>query len=108
MGGSLLQLVAKSVEDLYLTDNPQITFFKIVYRRTTNFSTEPVPQTFVHTADWGKKVSCVLSRAGDLIGKIYLVVTLPSIPLYLDDNGVPDPIAKIAWVRRIGYALINS
>ena len=36
MGGGLLQLVAYGAQDVYLTGNPQITFFKVVYRRHTN------------------------------------------------------------------------
>ena len=40
MGGGLMQLVAMGAQDVYLTGNPQITFFKVVYRRHTNFSKE--------------------------------------------------------------------
>ena len=46
MGGGLLQLVAYGAQDIYLTGNPQITFFKVVYRRHTNFSIEAIQQTF--------------------------------------------------------------
>ena len=44
MGGGLMQLVAYGAQDVYLTGNPQITFFKVVYRRHTNFSTESIQQ----------------------------------------------------------------
>ncbi len=108
MTGGLIQLVAYGPEDLFLTKDPQITFFKMVYRRHTNFSREEIPQYFVHTPNFGKKTSCILSRSGDLIEKIYLVVVLPNVPTFLDDDGNPDPIAKVAWVRQIGYAIINS
>ena len=40
MGGGLMQLVAMGAQDVYLTGDPQITFWKIVYRRYTNFSIE--------------------------------------------------------------------
>jgi hypothetical protein len=40
MGGGLLQLVAYGAQDVYLTGNPQITFFKVAYRRHTNFALE--------------------------------------------------------------------
>ena len=40
MGGGLMQLVAYGAQDIYLTGNPQITFFKVVYHRHTNFSME--------------------------------------------------------------------
>ena len=46
MGGGLMQLVAYGAQDIYLTGNPQITFFKVVYRRHTNFSMEAIEQTW--------------------------------------------------------------
>ena len=52
MGGGLMQLVAYGAQDLYLTGNPQITFFKVVYRRHTNFSIESIEQVFSGTADF--------------------------------------------------------
>jgi hypothetical protein len=72
-----MQLVAYGAQDIYLTGNPQITFFKVVYRRHTNFSIESIEQTFNGTADFGKKVSCTISRNGDLVHRIYLQTTLP-------------------------------
>ena len=79
MGGGLLQLVAYGAQDMYLTGNPQITFFKIVYRRHTSFAMECIEQTFNGMADWGKKVTCTISRNGDLINRMYLRVELPSV-----------------------------
>lgn len=72
MGGGLMQLVAYGAQDIYLTGNPQITFFKVVYRRHTNFSMESIQQTFDGTADFGNSVSCTISRNGDLIHRMYL------------------------------------
>jgi len=72
MGGGLMQLVAIGAADVYLTGNPQITFFKIVYKRYTNFSMESLEQSFNGTAGYGKTVNTVISRNGDLIGKMYL------------------------------------
>lgn len=77
MGGGLMQLVAYGAQDIYLTGNPQITFFKVVYRRHTNFSMESIEQTFNGSADFGKKVSVTVSRNGDLITKCYLNAELP-------------------------------
>ncbi len=108
MTGGLIQLVAYGLEDLYLTKDPQITFFKIVYRRHTNFSTEVIPQFFLQTPNFGKRVTCVLSRNGDLIRKMHLVVVLPVIPQFKDENNNIDVLTKFAWVRRIGYAIIRS
>jgi hypothetical protein len=72
MGGGLLQLVAYGAQDVYLTGNPQITFFKVVYRRHTNFSIESIQQTFNGTAALGSRVTCQISRNGDLVHKVYL------------------------------------
>ena len=72
MGGGLMQLVAYGAQDIYLTGNPQITFFKVVYRRHTNFAMESVDQTLNGTASAGNKVTATISRNGDLVGRMYL------------------------------------
>jgi len=109
MAGAIIQLVAYGVQDLYLTGDPQITFFKIIYRRHTNFSIESVIQNFSSPANFGEIVTCTLSRVGDLVGQIMLYVNIPPIPKFTDSftcNG--DPNKKIAWVRYLGYALIQE
>jgi len=77
MGGGLLQLVAYGAQDVYLTGNPQITFFKVAYRRHTNFAMEAIQQTFTGNANFGNTVTCQISRNGDLIHRSYLEVQLP-------------------------------
>tara|TARA_X000001036_G_scaffold399381_1_gene403003 strand:- start:15401 stop:16615 length:1215 start_codon:yes stop_codon:yes gene_type:complete len=72
MGGGLLQLVAHGAQDIYLTGDPQITYFKVVYRRHTNFSMESIQQQFSSTASSGNKTTCIISRNGDLIASMYL------------------------------------
>ena len=78
MGGGLLQLVAYGAQDVYLTGNPQITFFKVVYRRHTNFALESIQQTFSGTAKLGSSVSVTISRNGDLINRVYLQLNVPA------------------------------
>ena len=78
MGGGLMQLVAYGAQDIYLTGNPQITFFKVVYRRHTNFSTESIQQTFNGTVDFGNTVTATISRNGDLIHRCYLETQVTS------------------------------
>ena len=95
MGGGLLQLVAYGAQDVYLTGNPQITFFKVVYRRHTNFALESIEQTFNGSADFGKRVTCQISRNGDLIHRVYLQVTLPAAG------------ASAKWCDFVGLALMN-
>ena len=92
-----MQLVAYGAQDVYLTGNPQITFFKVVYRRHTNFSMEAVEQTFNGQPGFGRRVTCTISRNGDLVHKMYLRVTVPE--LKVDD-------AK--WAPSLGEALVKS
>ena len=99
MGGGLMQLVAYGAQDIYLTGNPQITFFKVVYRRHTNFSMESIEQTFNGSPDFGKKVTVTVSRNGDLITKVYLQTDIPDI--------VTD-VSGFAWIEELGHFLIKS
>jgi len=95
-----MQLVAYGAQDVYLTGSPQITFFKVVYRRHTNFSVEPIPQTFTGSPDFGKTVTCTINRNGDLITNMYVNIELP----------VLSPAVSYAWgfVRRLGLAIIQQ
>ena len=72
MGGGLMQLVAYGAQDIYLTGNPQITFFKVVYRRHTNFAMESIEQTFNGSVDLNKRVTATISRNGDLVKDMWL------------------------------------
>ena len=74
-----MQLVAYGAQDVYLTGNPQITFWKVTYRRYTNFAMEAIEQTFNGQADFGRRVTCTISRNGDLAHSTILQVTLPQI-----------------------------
>ena len=76
MAGGLSQLVAYGAQDVYLTGNPQITFFKTVYRRYTNFAIESIQQTINGSVGYGNKVSTQISRNGDLITDIVVEFVL--------------------------------
>ena len=102
-GGGLMQLVAYGAQDIYLTGNPQITFFKVVYRRHTNFAMESIEQTFNGTANFGKRVTCTISRNGDLIHRIYLQATLPKVQLLSTDGSG----AQFRWLNYVGHNLIS-
>ena len=91
-----MQLVAYGAQDIYLTGNPQITFFKVVYRRHTNFAMESIQQTFNGTVGFGKRVTCTISRNGDLVYKVYLEVGLDGY----SRNIVPE--------AHLGHALIKE
>ena len=102
--GGLMQLVAYGAQDIYLTGNPQITFFKVVYRRHTNFAMEAIEQTFNGSANFGKKVQCTISRNGDLIHRVYLQATLPQVQLTSADGSG----AQFRWLNWVGHNLINN
>ena len=81
MGGGLMQLVAYGAQDIYLTGNPQITFFKVVYRRHTNFSMECIQQNF--SGNWtanGGNITATIARNGDLVGNMHVECLLPAQP----------------------------
>jgi hypothetical protein len=101
-GGPVLQLAAYGAQDLYLTGNPQITNFKAVIKRHTNFAIETVEQFFVGQPEFGRKVYCPLQRVGDLINQIFLRVELPAL---LNNPGQDGLYAS--WVNAIGYAMLN-
>lgn len=82
-----MQLVAYGAQDMYLTGNPQITFWKITYRRYTNFAMESIEQTFNGQADFGRRVTCTISRNGDLAFTTLLQVTLPEINQAMSNSG---------------------
>jgi len=98
-----MQLVAYGAQDIYLTGNPQITFFKVVYRRHTNFSMESIEQTFNGTADWGKKVTCTISRNGDLVHRVYLQVKLPQVR-HTDGTNA----STFRWLNHLGHVLVKN
>lgn len=102
-----MQLVAYGAQDIYLTGNPQITFFKVVYRRHTNFAIESIEQVFSGTADFGRKVTATISRNGDLITRVYLVVDLPQVIVDTDGSSADDG-SVCYWTRNLGNILIKN
>lgn len=92
------QLVAYGAQDIYLTANPQVTFFKVIFRRYTNFAMESIQITFNGQVDFGKKANATISRNGDLIWKMYLEIQLPE----LTGTGTQ------AWTHNIGTTIIDE
>jgi hypothetical protein len=93
-----MQLVAYGAQDIYLTGNPQITFFKVVYRRHTNFAMESIEQTFNGSVSTGKRVTATISRNGDLIKDMWLEI----------DLGVAPTTDATGLVYGVGNALVKQ
>ena len=99
MGGGLLQLVAYGAQDVYLTGNPQITFFKVVYRRHTNFAIEAIQQTASGSNTLGSRATYQITRNGDLIHRVYFHGKLRN-------TGATSK--KIALVPNVGQKLLKT
>ncbi len=99
MGGGLLQLVAYGAQDVYLTGNPQITFFKVVYRRHTNFAIEAIQQTASGSNSLGSRATYQITRNGDLIHRVYFYGKLKN-------TGATSK--NIALVPNVGQKLLKT
>ena len=89
-----MQLVAYGAQDIYLTGNPQITFFKVVYRRHTNFSMEAIEQTWNGPSKTAGRCSATISRNGDLVSRMYLEVSSDSEAANAHNPGV-------SWIKSV-------
>lgn len=99
---ALLQLVSRGRQDIYLTGNPQFTYFKHVYRRYTPFAMESIPIDFDGNTDFGRRITTLIPRHADLLSSLFIEVDLPALPQ-------PDPNnPSIFWVNDIGYSLIHD
>jgi hypothetical protein len=102
MGFGLLILVSVGKENIYLSSQPEITYFKIAYKRYTNFSIETVAQYFINTPDFGRRVTVNISKNADLLGQIYIFIVLPDI-VRSSNN-----IKQFAWIKKIGLGIIKQ
>jgi hypothetical protein len=116
--GGLLQLVATGRQDIYLSGNPQTTFFKQVYRRYTNFSIETQRIPFDTAVGFGKLITTTIPRNGDLLNQMFLEILLPEItplgPVNPPTGVITEPptnystiVDSVSWVNGIGYAMIE-
>jgi len=105
MAGGLMQLVAYGAQDVFLTGTPEITFWKVSYRRHTNFAMESIEQTFSGQADFGRRVTCTISRNGDLAYRTYLQVTLPEINQNMYNTTGPNGVYA-RWLDFVGEQLV--
>lgn len=99
MGGGSIQLAAYGAQDVYLTTEPEITYFKVVYKRYTDFSMETFENVLTDNPNFGEKGTIKLERNGDLVHSMYLKIIISEVNL--SNN-------KFAWVTKLGYAIINN
>ena len=108
----LMQLVSYGAQDIYISGNPQITFWKILYKRHTNFAMESIEVTFNGQADFGKRVTAVINRNADLMYKTYLAVVLPQVEVTgVNGTGLQSgstACTAFRWVNYIGHRLIKQ
>ena len=107
MTGGLIDLKTNGTQDIYLTGNPQITFFKNVFKKHTNFSMEmikldPITSTNLNETTTSK-LEFKIDRNADLIKEVYFVFTLPDI--YSNDTTKD---YKFQWIQRIGEYIIDE
>ena len=81
MVGGLIQIASYGWHDIFLIGNPQITFFKTVYRRHTNFSMEYLEEQLIGTQNFGGYLTSNLSKTGDLLHKLYLKINIPQVAI---------------------------
>jgi hypothetical protein len=111
MGGGLMQLVSYGAQDIYISGNPQITFWKILYKRHTNFAVESIEVTFNGQADFNKRVTAVINRNADLMYKTYVQVVLPQIDVTSGTTSViggSSASKGFRWLNYIGHRLIKQ
>jgi hypothetical protein len=115
MPGGLMQIVAYGAQDIYLTGNPSITFFKSIYRRHTNFAVESIQNNFNTEPGYGKTCSATIERTADLMHKVYLQAELPDITEKgLSDFNISDTGFNLTnrrytrWIDNIGHYLIKT
>jgi len=102
MGGGILQLSLYGSQDVVLTGNPSVTFFKSVHKRYTMFSSESIQQAFQGTPDFGRRCTCPISRQGDLVTTIWLQVDLPDLSLF-QYEAAQTPTATIPAILSARY-----
>ena len=103
MGGGLVQLAAYGSQDVYLTTNPQITYFKAVYQRSTNFSMESIIQLIDGNINFGGNITVVIARNGDLLGSMVLQVSMPDPNIYINSANYD----YFGWIQGVGNYLVK-
>ena len=106
MTGGLIQIASYGIQDIYLIGNPQITFFKTVYKRHTNFALESIQNAIDGRTDFGQTIQVQIDRKGDLLKDIVFNILLPQLPSgYYYTNGIGNVLAKVGENYNIGSGI---
>ena len=103
MGGGLVQLVAIGAQDVYLTKSPQITFWKSVYRRHTNFAIESVQQNITGDKNFGTRIAVTISKNGDLLKRLWVQYNPQEVLAGILPSQPGDVIGA-----NVGHAILNT
>jgi len=99
---AIIQLACKGIQDRYLTEKPQVTCFRAVYKRHTQFAIQTIKNTFTTVPNFGSKYSCKVARCGDLLSKMYIIIVLPKLTVPKRSK------YELAWVNKIAFKLVKS
>jgi hypothetical protein len=100
MGGGLINIISYGSDDLYLTGAPQITFYKMAYRRYTNFAMESVYLDFDEDMDFDRELELIPPRVGDLLHKAYLHVRIPEFSVTYQDVGIDSSVIQYVYADK--------
>ena len=106
MGGGLIQLSSVGSHNIFISENPQVTFFKSVYKQHTKFSIDTIPLDFNDDPEYGKNARARINRSGDLLHQVILEITFPSITSNGTINEQGDP-NTIRWSKYLGYSVLD-
>ena len=107
MTSTNLQLIAKGAQDKYLTENPQFSYWKSIYRRHTNFGMSSIEVPMMGDTSFGGLCRCVLPRQGDLIEDIYISIELPSVSVTGPNPNADGEAPSVRWTSKLGHAMID-
>jgi hypothetical protein len=104
MGGGIVQLSAYGSQDIYLTSRPEITYFKSIFKRHTNFSMESIIQLTEGNINFGGNITVTVARNGDLLGNQVVQVCLPDPKMFVTN---PNSYQYLGWIQGVGNYLIK-
>jgi hypothetical protein len=78
MSAALIELVSVGAQDVYITGEPQVSFFRQNYKRYTNFAMKPERMDYIGTFGANNEITVPIRSKGDLMSYIWIEDTLVS------------------------------